>query len=233
MASAMARSSRRARRRQAAIASTSSRPPRAEGPFLRYALWLQGCSLRCPGCCNPEMLSPEGGAPLDVSELLAEIRAAPGIEGVTLLGGEPFEQAGPLAELARGVRRAGLGVMAFSGYTLHELRARRGCGPLLAEIDLLVDGPYQAARRSARRRFVGSDNQRVHFLTGRYRALDDGDGGIGGGQGPVEVRVRGGRLFVSGAPDAGLLAALRAGGRGPDGDARGGCPPLTPTRGGR
>ncbi|MBI5070495.1 MAG: radical SAM protein [Deltaproteobacteria bacterium] len=201
----------------------------AEGPYLRYALWLQGCSLACPGCCNPEMLSPHGGTLVGVEALLREIREAPGIEGVTLLGGEPFEQAGPLALLAGGVRRAGLGVMAFSGYTLHELRARPGAAALLAEVDLLVDGRYRAAERSSRRRFVGSANQRLHFLTDRYRALDDGAGGIGAGEGPVEVRIRGGALFVSGAPDAGLLAALRAGRREPDGDARGAGPPLTPT----
>jgi len=204
----------------------------AEGPFLRYALWLQGCSLRCPGCCNPEMLPPEGGALLGVPALLAEIQAVPGIEGVTLLGGEPFEQAEPLADLARGVRRAGLGVMAFSGYTLDELRARPSCGPLLAEIDLLVDGRYLAACRSARRRFVGSDNQRVHFLSRRYLDLDDGAGGVGVGEGPGEIRIRGGQLFVSGAPDAGLVAALRAGRGEPDGDFRRGSAPLTQTRGG-
>lgn len=182
----------------------------AEGPGLRYALWLQGCSLRCPGCCNPGMLDPAGGETIDAAALLAEIRAAPGIEGVTLLGGEPFEQALPLAALARGVRRAGLGLMAFSGYTLAELRARADSQPLLAELDLLIDGRYLGSRPDRRRRFIGSENQRVHFLTGRYRGLDDGAGGIGAGEGPVEVRIRGGKLFVSGAPDAGLLAALRS-----------------------
>lgn len=201
----------------------------AEGPFLRYALWLQGCLLACPGCCNAEMLSPDGGSLVPVADLLDEIRAAPGIEGLTLLGGEPFAQAGPLAELASGVRRAGLGVVAFSGYTLEELRAQDGCARLLAELDLLIDGRYLAARRSDRRRFIGSDNQRVHFLTDRYRALDDGAGGIGAGEGPVEVRIREDRLFVSGAPDAALLAALRARGREPDGDSRGSGAGLTPT----
>jgi len=182
----------------------------AEGPGLRYALWLQGCSLRCPGCCNPGMHDPEGGEAVGVAALLAEICAAPGIEGVTLLGGEPFDQAEPLAELARGVRQAGLGVVAFSGHTLGELTAVPAFRPLLAELDLLIDGRFLASRPDRRRRFIGSENQRVHFLTDRYRGLDDGAGGIGAADGTVEVRLRGGRMFVSGAPDAALLAALRS-----------------------
>jgi anaerobic ribonucleoside-triphosphate reductase activating protein len=183
----------------------------AEGPYLRYALWLQGCPLRCAGCCNPGMLPFGAGERVPVERLLEEIRAAPGIEGVTLLGGEPFAQAGPLLPLAAGVRAGGLGLMAFSGFTLAELR-RQGpeAAALLGALDLLVDGRYQASRASARRRFVGSENQRVHFLTGRYRHLDDGAGGIGAGPGPVEVRIRGGRVFLSGTPDAALARALGA-----------------------
>jgi anaerobic ribonucleoside-triphosphate reductase activating protein len=149
------------------------------------------------------------GERLPVDRLLGEIRSAPGIEGVTLLGGEPFAQAGALLPLAEGVRAAGLGLMAFSGFTLEELR---GQGPraaaLLGALDLLVDGPYLASGASDRRRFIGSENQRVHFLTGRYRHLDDGEGGIGAGRGPLEVRIRGDRIFVSGAPDAGVARAL-------------------------
>ena len=186
----------------------------AEGPYLRYALWLQGCPLRCPGCCNPQMLPFGRGKRVPVERILEEIRSAPGIEGVTLLGGEPFAQAEPLSQLAAGIRASGLGIIAFSGFTLEELRGR---GPearaLLSRLDLLVDGPFEAARASARRRFVGSDNQRVHFLSGRYRHLDDGAGGIGAGEAPGEIRIRAGRIFVSGAPDAELVRALGAPGR--------------------
>jgi anaerobic ribonucleoside-triphosphate reductase activating protein len=151
------------------------------------------------------------GERIPVDRLLAEIRAAPGIEGLTLLGGEPFAQARPLLALAAGVRAAGLGIVAFSGFTIEELRARGAeTGALLAGIDLLVDGRFVAARASFRRRFVGSDNQRVHFLTDRYRHLDDGAGGIGSGEGPGEARIRGDRVFLSGAPDAALARALAA-----------------------
>src|SRR5919198_2604401 len=75
----------------------------AEGPGLRFALWFQGCPLRCPGCCNPEMLPFEGGTPMSVAEVLRQVEEAArdhGVEGITLLGGEPFAHAAGAAALA-------------------------------------------------------------------------------------------------------------------------------------
>jgi anaerobic ribonucleoside-triphosphate reductase activating protein len=112
-----------------------------------------------------------GGTRLEVADVVAAIgRVRDGVEGVTLLGGEPFDQAAALAEVARAARALGLSVMTFTGYTLEALRARRdpGTRALLAATDLLVDGPYVAARPERARRWVGSTNQRFHFLTGRY-----------------------------------------------------------------
>src|SRR5438874_12961887 len=83
----------------------------AEGPGRRYALWFQGCPLRCPGCCNPEMLPFAGGLPCAVADILAEIEHTHrhhAIEGITLLGGEPLAHAAGAAALARGVRAGGL-----------------------------------------------------------------------------------------------------------------------------
>src|SRR2546423_10696370 len=97
----------------------------AEGPGRRFALWFQGCPLRCPGCCNPEMLPFVGGTPRPVADVLAEVEQTyrdHGIEGITLLGGEPLAHAAGAAALARGVRVLGLSVMVFSGYTLDEAR---------------------------------------------------------------------------------------------------------------
>src|SRR5687767_6707793 len=94
----------------------------AEGPGVRAAVWVQGCSLRCPGCCNPEMLAHKDASWRTVREVLAEVPAD--VEGVSLLGGEPTEQAAPLAALAQAVRARGQTVMVYSGHTLAELRAR-------------------------------------------------------------------------------------------------------------
>jgi anaerobic ribonucleoside-triphosphate reductase activating protein len=156
------------------------------------------------------MLPADGGESVAVSALLEEIAASGEIEGVTFLGGEPFAQAAPLAVLGARVRERGLGVMVFSGYTLEELRASRdpGVAELLAVTDLLVDGRYERERASAARRFVGSDNQRVHAFGARYAHLVR-PGGWPTGSATVEVRIDGARVFVSGTPDATLATALR------------------------
>jgi len=174
----------------------------AEGPGTRFAVWVQGCPMRCPGCCNPEML-PFGAGPLaegrarDPRDLAAEAIAA-GVEGLSLLGGEPFAQAKGLAVLAACVREAGLSVMVFSGYTLAELRAADdpAVAELLACTDLLVDSRYDASRRTTSRRWIGSDNQVLHFLTGRYAADDP----CFSGPNQLEIRIRKGVVTVNGFP---------------------------------
>jgi anaerobic ribonucleoside-triphosphate reductase activating protein len=169
----------------------------AEGPGRRFALWFQGCPLRCPGCCNPEMLPFEGGRDVPLAEVVLQVEAA-AVEGVTLLGGEPLAHAAGAAALARAVRGAGLTVMVFSGYTLAE--ARRMADPavadLLAHTDILVDGPYLRDQPETRRRWIGSANQQVHFLSDRYRA-DDPRWLL---PNTLEIRLAGGELSVNGFP---------------------------------
>src|SRR5450755_585200 len=80
----------------------------AEGPGRRFALWFQGCPLRCPGCCNPEMLPFDGGTRMtvaDVARQIAQARKVSPIEGITLLGGEPLAHAAGAAWLARAAHR--------------------------------------------------------------------------------------------------------------------------------
>lgn len=145
---------------------------RAEGPGCRTAVWVQGCSLRCPGCCNPEMFSPRGGELREVADLAAAVIADGEIEGISVLGGEPFEQAPAVAELAARVRASGLSVVVFTGYTLAELDGVPGAGGLLASVDLLFDGRYQRDRPDRERRWLGSTNQVAHYLTDRYSPDD-------------------------------------------------------------
>jgi anaerobic ribonucleoside-triphosphate reductase activating protein len=142
-----------------------------EGPGRRFAIWVQGCRIRCAGCCNPQFFAARGGRLVSAAGLVEEIRcAAEPLEGITLLGGEPFDQAAGLAEVASGAHALGLSVMTFTGYLLEELRARSdpGTAALIRASDLLVDAPYDATRPESVRRWVGSTNQRFHFLSERY-----------------------------------------------------------------
>lgn len=173
----------------------------AEGPGRRFALWFQGCPLRCPGCCNPEMLPFTGGERLALQQVVQLVAAAvdqEGIEGITLLGGEPLAHAVGAAALAREVRKLGLTVMVFSGYTLEEARMlpEPAVAELLALTDLLVDGPYLREQPEPRRRWIGSANQHVHFLTDRYHA-DDPRWLL---PNTLEIRLRGQELSVNGFP---------------------------------
>lgn len=144
----------------------------AEGPGKRFAVWVQGCPFRCAGCCNPEMLSFKGGTETPIEELIQQLldAASMGIEGISLIGGEPFAHAEPLTELAIAARQQGLSVMVYSGYTLHELHCNENkfVAALLAETDVLVDGRFESDLPDTKRRWVGSTNQQVHFLTDRY-----------------------------------------------------------------
>jgi anaerobic ribonucleoside-triphosphate reductase activating protein len=171
----------------------------AEGPGVRFALWFQGCPLRCPGCCNPEMLPFQGGTPMTVAEVLRRLDEArpAGVEGVTLLGGEPLAHAAGAAVLAREVRALGLSVMVFSGFTLEQARemADPAVGELLALTDILVDGPYVRELPDQERRWIGSTNQRIHFLTGRYHHDDRWRK-----SNTLEIRLKDGELTVNGFP---------------------------------
>lgn len=139
---------------------------------MRFCIWVQGCSLRCEGCANPEMWEFGVGTKTPVNQLIREIENAPGIEGVTFLGGEPFDQAAPLAGIAEHVRKKGLSVITFTGDQYEQLVQRKdeAIQALLSQTDLLIDGPYQKERRTFSLPWVGSDNQRYWFLSTRYQA---------------------------------------------------------------
>jgi anaerobic ribonucleoside-triphosphate reductase activating protein len=175
----------------------------AEGPGDRFALWVQGCPMRCKGCCNPEMLKFEPRESRDSEELAAQAIAA-GVEGVSLLGGEPMAQARALADVARRVRAAGLSVMIYTGYTMAELADVDGAAELLAETDLLVDGRYDETQRTTGRRWIGSANQVLHFLTKRYEPLDPRFHESN----TVEIRYANGLITLNGWPISGARTRL-------------------------
>ena len=179
---------------------------RVLGPGERFTLWVQGCPLQCPGCHNPQYLPFVDAAWTPIEELERRILATTGIEGVTFVGGEPFAQARALGILAQRIRRAGLSVMVYSGYTVEQLVS--GVEPdamwLLYSTDLVMDGPYRR-ELPTRRPWRGSDNQQLIALSTRY-ANEVESWNRPRGQG-FEVRIRAdGSLEVLGVPPAALSA---------------------------
>lgn len=185
---------------------------RVNGPGLRAAVWVQGCTIRCPGCFNPDT-HPHVARELWDPDILADRMLNGPVEGISILGGEPFEQAAACTILARRARAAGKSVVTYSGYTAAFLRGSPlpEVRDLLAASDLLIAGPYVAGRNNDGRGWHGSTNQEFVFLTDRYgsEVLDQLDGIP-----VVEARTDGRELDVTGIPASPDLVQLGHLGRG-------------------
>ena len=143
----------------------------ANGPGRRDVIWLQGCSIGCPGCFNQQLWSYEPKHLIPVDSLLGKLaNRIDQVEGITITGGEPMEQVEALVHLLDGVKNLGLSTFVYTGFTLEYLQSRKqaAINEALKLIDLLVDGPYVAAKTTDTLPWRGSQNQQIHFLTERY-----------------------------------------------------------------
>jgi anaerobic ribonucleoside-triphosphate reductase activating protein len=179
-----------------------------EGPGVRACIQVQGCPIKCPGCGVPQTWQESGGTIVNTNYLARQILEGPLVEGVTFLGGEPFAQAAALADIGRILKMNALSVVTFTGYTLEYLRdiKRQDYDELLAVTDLLIDGPFQRDKLSLSRPWIGSSNQRYHFLTSRYKHLASNLESI---PNRIEVRLKpDGRMFVNGLGDIDDMRSL-------------------------
>lgn len=150
---------------------------RVLGPGERAVVWFQGCSLDCPGCIAAEMNRSTTWLSYSPTELVELVSSVAGIEGVTLSGGDPFDQPkAALIEFLRQLRAlTSLSVMCYTGRTLRQLESASDAtlnGEILSLCDILIDGVYDE-RRNDGHQWRGSSNQEIHFLTDRYRHLAD------------------------------------------------------------
>lgn len=145
----------------------------ANGPGVRVSLFVSGCTHRCPGCFNEEAWDFQYGEPFtqETIDHILGLLAPAHIKGLTLLGGEPFEpQNQPeIVKLLRQVKAAypEKSIWAFSGYIFERDILSGELGPweitdeFLSYLDVLVDGPFVAAKKDLMLRFRGSSNQRL------------------------------------------------------------------------
>ena len=134
------------------------------GPGRRIGIWFQGCSIRCEGCISRDTwrFRDDDVTPDDVVQRIATWLDE--CDGVTISGGEPFDQAAALFELLKGIKahKSKVNVLVYSGYGLERLDAHQELRTGL--IDALITDPYvnDADQTKILR---GSDNQRLHCLT--------------------------------------------------------------------
>lgn len=173
------------------------------GPGRRVALWVQGCTLGCTGCASRDTWSDRAGSDVPVEEVtrrLVDAVDAHSLQGVTITGGEPLQQATAVTAVLRGVttRRPALDVLLFTGYPPTVARSR-GAG-VLDRCDVVVAGPYRPGTTGAHP-LLASDNQELLVLTerGRRRLAQLPV------RRPLQVTAHDGDLYVVGLPGPGDL----------------------------
>ncbi|MCT8389391.1 anaerobic ribonucleoside-triphosphate reductase activating protein [Leuconostoc holzapfelii] len=138
-----------------------------DGPGVRCAIYLSGCKFLCPGCYNVVAQNFHYGSPYTQAledQIIADLRQ-PYVQGLTLLGGEPFLNTAVALKLTRRVR-AEFGttkdIWSWTGYTWEELAEETpDKQALLNELDVLVDGRFVQALMDLSLRFRGSSNQKM------------------------------------------------------------------------
>lgn len=137
-----------------------------DGPGRRSVVQVSGCSIRCPNCYIPETHERGGGRLTSIDAIIAEIDEKSGEhDGVTVLGGEPFDQAESVARLVEKLKAKGYHLTVYSGFTLEDLLARKSDSVerVLANTDLLIDGAFVRELAENAGEYRGSSNQRLIF----------------------------------------------------------------------
>lgn len=135
-----------------------------DGPGRRSVVQVAGCSIRCPGCYVPETHNRHNGKLVSVSSIFDEINSKRHEnDGVTIMGGEPFDQATSVAELVSRLKRLNFHVVVYTGNTVEELIKKRDSSIdyTLTHIDLLIDGPFEKSLAFDAGKYRGSSNQRL------------------------------------------------------------------------
>lgn len=188
------------------------------GPGRRIGLWLQGCSIHCPGCVSQDTWPADASKRIAIADLLAWCRkvSAGAPEGITISGGEPFDQPDALAALLaalvawRREKQLDFDILCYSGYPLRKLQ--KAHAKILALLDAIIPEPYVDTLPEGKL-WRGSTNQSLVPLSARgrvrYAAHIDADAAVGGNK-RMQATVEGGRVWMIGIPGRGDMAAVEA-----------------------
>lgn len=181
----------------------------------RIGIWMQGCTVGCSGCIARDTWDFDQSRAVTVEEVVAwcESRLLDGRDGITISGGEPFDQPEALAELLKGLNELAalqdgeVDVLVYSGRNFRQLEYRHT--ELLRQIDAVIAGPFMQ-HRPTDKPWMGSANQELIALTQlgqkRYADLLPGTG-----RKRVQFQVEDGRIWMIGVPDIGEMESIRTG----------------------
>ncbi len=135
------------------------------GPGNRVAVWTAGCSRKCTGCANPELWTRYPQQEIEPERVAECINSMCGreIDGLTITGGEPFDQAGDIVRLINALDFQ-TEILVFSGYEIRELQTDAAKKKLLDKTDVLIDGNYIEALNDGVSALRGSVNQQIYLL---------------------------------------------------------------------
>lgn len=136
----------------------------ANGPGVRTTIFLTGCTLNCKNCFNKEYQNFHFGKVFDEKafEEVMDCLSDANISGLSVLGGEPFDNLEGLREFISKVRaKSEKDIWIYSGYTFEELLEKDGAMDVLKNIDVLVDGRFVEDLKDLKLKFRGSSNQRI------------------------------------------------------------------------
>lgn len=173
---------------------------KVEGFGIRYCIWFQGCSIRCNGCSNKDMWNIKEGNNINIDDLVQDIlNQHDKIEGITILGGEPFDQEEELATICKEVSKFGYSIILFTGYKYKDLinKESKNIDKIMKYTDLLIDGPFELENKDYSRPWIGSSNQNYIFLSNRYNIEQ-----LNGIKNKFEINIdTRGRILINGMGD--------------------------------
>lgn len=151
-------------------------PVHSLGPGERVCLWTQGCSKKCIGCISPELQAFAGNETDEalLGRIIIEVAKKGRCSGLTVSGGDPFEQAPSLLVFLRSVREFFDDILVYTGFELREIldgAAGKEGTECLEYIDVLIDGRYERWLNKPDCVLRGSTNQRIHYLNKEKEAI--------------------------------------------------------------
>ena len=138
-------------------------PVEVLGPGKRIGIWFAGCHHHCKGCSNPELWKQPEKYRVSVDTVMALINSIAQqhpVDGFTLTGGDPMEQADELPPLLERLSKISNDILMYTGFCWDEICDRKD---VLQYVSVLIDGPYLEDRNHGRK-LVGSDNQTIYYL---------------------------------------------------------------------